>query len=149
MEVYRITLAKYAQQLIAPGTEARWNSRGYFVIYTAGSRALACLENLVHRDSEGLKNLFKVIVINIPHEIKITEIPETGLLEDWTKSNNLYQTRQIGNTWLSSLASCVLKVPSAIIKGEFNFLINPSHPAFSKIRISGLEEFEFYSRLKQ
>ena len=148
MEVYRITLAKYAQQLIASGTEARWNSRGYFVIYTAGSRALACLENLVHRDSEGLKNLFKVIVINIPDEVEITEIPETDLLENWTKSNNLYKTRQAGNTWLNLHTSCVLKVPSAVIKGEFNFLINPAHPVFSKIKIKALEEFEFDSRLK-
>ena len=148
MEVYRITLAKYAQQLIAPGTEARWNSRGYFVIYTAGSRALACLENLVHRDSEGLKNLFKVIVINIPDEVEITAIEETTMPTDWTKSNKLYQTRQIGNTWLSSLNSCVLKVPSAVIKGEFNFLINPAHPSFLKIQIKAIEEFEFDSRLK-
>ena len=148
MEVYRITLAKYAGQLIAPGTEARWNSRGYFVIYTAGSRALACLENLVHRDSEGLKSIFKVIVINIPDEVEITTITETGLPENWTKSNKLHHTRQIGNTWLSSQTSCVLKVPSAVIKGEFNFLINPAHPSFSKIKIKALEEFEFDSRLK-
>ena len=148
MEVYRITLAKYAQQLIAPGTEARWNSRGYFVIYTAGSRALACLENLVHRDSEGLKNLFNVIVINIPDEVEITEIFETDLPSNWTKSNNLHQTRQIGNTWLRSQISCVFKVPSAVIKGEFNFIINPVHPSFSKIKIKALEKFEFDSRLK-
>lgn len=148
MEVYRITLGKYAQELIAPGTEARWNSRGYFVIYTAGSRALACLENLVHTDCEGLKNLFKIIVIKIPDDVKITEIQETDLLENWTKSNNLHETRQIGNTWLSLYTSCVLKVPSAIIRGEFNFLINPAHVQFSKIKIKALEQFEFDSRLK-
>ena len=148
MTVYRITLEKYAHQLMAPGTEARWNSRGYFVIYSAGSRALACLENLVHRDSEGLKNLFRVIVIDIPEGIKIAEILEADLPDDWTKSNNLYKTRQLGNTWLSSLSSCVLKVPSAIIKGEFNYLINPAHSHFASIEIKVIEEFKFDSRLK-
>ena len=148
MIVYRITLAKYAYELIAPGTEARWNSRGYFVIYSAGSRALACLENLVHRDSEGLKNLFKVIVIDIPDNIKITEIQETKLPADWTKMNNLYATRQAGNDWLRALDSCVFKVPSAIIKGEFNYLINPAHADFASIKIKTIEEFEFDSRLK-
>lgn len=148
MIVYRITLAKYADKLISPGTEARWNSRGYFVIYSAGSRALACLENLVHRDSEGLKNLFKVIVINIPDVINITEIQESELLINWTKMNNLFATRQVGNDWLRSLSSCVLKVPSAIIKGEFNYLINPAHADFASIRIITIEEFEFDSRLK-
>lgn len=148
MIVYRITLAKYAKKLIAPGTEARWNSRGYFVIYSAGSRALACLENLVHRDSEGLKNLFKVIVIDIPDGIKISEMQEAKLPFDWTKMNNLYATRQVGNDWLRSLNSCVLKVPSAIIKGEFNYLINPAHADFTSIKIKAIEEFEFDSRLK-
>ena len=148
MIVYRITLAKYSHELIAPGTEARWNSRGYFVIYSAGSRALACLENLVHRDSEGLKSLFKIIVIDIPDDIKIAEIQETKLPTEWTKTNNLYATRQAGNDWLRSLNSCVLKVPSAIIKGEFNYLINPAHADFASIEIKVIEEFEFDSRLK-
>ena len=148
MLVYRITLEKYCHQLFAPGTEGRWNSRGYFIIYTAGSRALACLENLVHRDSEGLKSLFKVIVIDIPAQVEITALPVEELHKNWTMAENLFRTRQIGNNWLSSLTSCVIKVPSAIIPGEFNFLINPAHRDFAKISIKNLEEFEFDSRLK-
>ena len=49
MEIYRICLAKYASELVASGNPGRWNLRGQLVIYAAGSRALACLENVVHR----------------------------------------------------------------------------------------------------
>ena len=148
MLVYRITLAQFANQLTAPGTEGRWNSKGKHVIYTAGSRALACLENLVHRDSEGLKNLFKVIAIDIPSKVSIIEIQDHDLPISWTKAENFYITRKIGNNWLLSLSSCILKVLSAIIINENNFLINPYHPDFTKISVKEIEPFEFDSRMK-
>ena len=58
MLVYRITKTMYADRLVASGGAARWNSRGQFVIYTAATRALACLENVVHRSGEGLTAIF-------------------------------------------------------------------------------------------
>lgn len=148
MEVYRITLSKYADTLIAPGTEGRWNSRGRYVIYTAGSKSLACLENLVHRDSEGLKSNFSVLIIRIPEQLKIATIQEKDLPGDWTKMKMAHHTRKIGNEWLQSLKTPILKVPSAIISGENNYLINPAHPHFEKIGIVGKHVFEFDSRLK-
>ena len=68
MEVYRICLAEYAKGLFASGARGRWNVKGSFVIYTAGSRALACLENVVHRSGEGLQSIFKVLVIHVPDD---------------------------------------------------------------------------------
>jgi RES domain-containing protein len=54
MEVYRISLARWTTALTASGNAARWNSKGKFVIYTASSAALACLENVVYRSGEGM-----------------------------------------------------------------------------------------------
>ena len=68
MRVYRITLARFSTNLYASGFVARWNSEGTFVIYTAGSRSLACLENLVHRSGEGLDAGFRVPSAIIPQE---------------------------------------------------------------------------------
>ena len=62
MLVYRIVLEKYAS-LYASGVEGRWNSSGAKVLYTASSRALACLENVVHRSGEGLNDLFRTLVM--------------------------------------------------------------------------------------
>ncbi|MBS1495715.1 MAG: RES family NAD+ phosphorylase [Bacteroidetes bacterium] len=148
MFVYRIALEKYTHQLLSPGTEARWNSKGNFVIYTAASRALACLENIVHRDSEGLKALFKVMIIDIPDSVSIQEINVKNLPVDFPNTSTLHITRQMGNNWLYAQKTAVLKVPSAIIKGESNYLLNPAHSQFKKIKIKALEDFEFDNRLK-
>ena len=64
MNVFRITLAKYAQ-LFASGREGRWFSEGNYAIYTSENRALACLENAVHRDSINLKQLYKEIAKSV------------------------------------------------------------------------------------
>ena len=148
MEVFRITLTEYSKKLKAPGTEGRWNSRGNFVVYTAASRSLACLENLVHRDSSGLRHLFSVLTINIPAGIKIKNIYERDLPEGWTTAGKIAVTRKLGNDWLSAGKTAILKVPSAIITGEFNYLLNPAHLDFNKIRITGIQPFNFDQRLK-
>lgn len=59
MLVYRIALVKFSDSLKASGRAARWNSNDIDVIYTASSRALACLENVVHRNQLGLSSNFK------------------------------------------------------------------------------------------
>jgi len=41
----------------------------------------------------------------------------------------------------------LVHVPSAVIKHEFNILINPSHPDMSHVTISHVEEFTFDERL--
>ncbi len=147
MEVYRITLAEYAASLVAPGSQGRWNSYGNKVIYTAATRSLACLENLVHRDGEGLKELFKVIVIALPDNISIKELTIDSLPKGWTDYMKQTHTRRMGDNWLQSFDTCVLKVPSAIVQSEYNYLMNPAHPDFKNIRISATEDFMFDSRL--
>ena len=73
MLVYRIVLERYAT-LFASGVEGRWNSAGAKVLYTAASRALACLENVVHRSGEGLNENFKTLVIDLPSTERIEKI---------------------------------------------------------------------------
>jgi len=51
MEVFRLSRAKYADQLSGYGAAlkgARWNSRGVEMIYAAENRSLAMAEVLVH-----------------------------------------------------------------------------------------------------
>ena len=71
MITYRIILEKRAGHLTASGRAARWNSNGHFMLYTASTRALACLENMVHRRSIGQDELFRVTMIEIPDDLKI------------------------------------------------------------------------------
>ncbi len=148
MEVYRICLEEYSRDLFASGYRARWNTKGNFVIYTAGSRALACLENVVHRSGEGLNKIFRVVVINIPDDILIETINLEDLPDRWfeTKSYSLCQV--LGNAWYQSKSSAVLRVPSSIIQNEHNYILNTRHPDFNRIKIVRWEPFEFDPRIK-
>jgi RES domain-containing protein len=137
MLVYRISMQQYANKLTASGYAARWNPKGFFVLYTAQSRALACLENLVHRSGEGDNKLFKTLIINIPSTLKIQTIDAKKLKKGWEKAENYGYCQKIGLDWLSEAKAPILKVPSSIIKNEFNFIVNTHHPHFKKIILEG------------
>jgi RES domain-containing protein len=149
MLVYRITTKELSASLNASGNPARWNSKDNYVIYTSSSRALACLENIVHRSGEGLNKIFKVVIIEIPGAVKIKKLQINKLKPLWFEFKNYRISQAIGDLWLTKLQSCVLQVPSAIIREESNYLINPAHPEFSSIKILKVEDFEIDVRLKK
>ena len=149
MEIYRICLAKYASELVASGNPGRWNLRGQLVIYAAGSRALACLENVVHRSGEGLNSLFKVIRINVPDALLIEELTLDQMPSDWQLPRHYARCQPLGTAWYQRQTATVLRVPSSIIAHEHNYVLNTRHPDFGQIRIVGREDFEFDSRIKQ
>ena len=148
MEVYRICLAKWANELVASGNPARWNARGQFVIYTASSRALACLENLVHRSGEGLSLRFKIMVIQVPDHLPIDIIAPESLPSDWRNFLQYPVCQELGAAWLQSQSSVILQVPSAIVPQEKNYLLNPAHPDFNQVVLHAIEDFWFDPRLK-
>lgn len=148
MEVFRICLKKYTASLNASGNPARWNSKGKFVIYSAQSRSLACLENLVHRKGLGLSVPFSIVTIHVPNSTSIEEINIPSLPTDWHLFRNYHLCQSIGEKWINGGTSCVLKVPSSIINEESNYLINPLHPEFASIKLAGKKEFVFDERLK-
>ncbi|MGN6530973.1 MAG: RES family NAD+ phosphorylase [Ginsengibacter sp.] len=148
MIVYRISLAEYSKKLIASGNPARWNSKDTKIIYTAESKALACLENVVHRNSKGLQRNFRQMNIEIPDEIQIEEIKITGLKTDWKELIRISYTQSIGDKWIKVGKTAVSKVPSAIVPGDSNFLLNPAHKDFKKIKLLKTLPFEFGSRIK-
>jgi RES domain-containing protein len=146
MTVYRIAKEEYSTALKASGYAARWNNKGSFVIYTAESRSLACLENLVHRSGEGNDSLYKVMVIEVPDNLEIDVINVKKLKPGWQKIENYTYCRNMAADWLSAGDMAILKVPSVLVKNEFNFILNPNHPDFKKIKLTGAEDFIFDPR---
>ena len=141
MFVYRISALS---KLVASGNTSRWNSKGKYVIYSSSNRALACLENIVHRSGEGLNIKFKILTIEIPDSIKKNEIKK--FQSGWI--NNYQIIQKIGDSWLDKNHTCILRVPSAIIREEHNILINPNHEDFNLVKLVKIEDFEFDSRLR-
>jgi RES domain-containing protein len=148
VEVYRICLAKYAGELFASGIRGRWNLKGSFVIYTAGSRALACLENVVHRSGEGLTNNFRTIVIDIPDDLLIETISVDDFPASWQETKSYPACQPLGHAGYQKHSSAVLSVPSSIIPEEFNYILNTRHPDFLRIKIKATEDFFFDPRIK-
>ena len=79
-------------------------------------------------------------------EIRIEDLTKTAA--DWYTVENYLITQRMSDDWLKSGNSVVLKVPSAIIQNEFNYLLNVNHPDFSKIEIVNISRFTFDPRLK-
>src|SRR5476651_2203469 len=148
MLVYRIATHKRAQSLTASGRAARWNPNDVEMIYTASSRSLACLENVVHRSRAELNLIFSIMAIDCPKSIKIKKINRDDLPGNWAEYNEIYHTQNIGKQWITNRQTAILQVPSSIIDGETNYLLNPNHPDFKLISIMKTEPFRFDKRIK-
>jgi RES domain-containing protein len=152
LNVYRISQTKYAHDRKGSGIDGRWNSLGQYIIYTGGSLALSCLEKLAHTPGTSLySGDFSVAILHIPDTLPVFEITIarlTKLNANWYKVINYPVTQFLGDTWLRKMETAVLKVPSAIIDLEYNYLLNPAHPDFEKIKISSINKFTFDPRLK-
>jgi RES domain-containing protein len=152
MNFFRIGQTKFANDRKGSGVDGRWNSRGQYLIYTGGSLALSCLEKLAHTSGTSLyAGDFSATIYMAPDKLKIKEISLDKLIKhnvDWNKVINYPYTQSIGDQWLLNLETAVLKVPSAIIDLEYNYLLNPAHPDFEKVRILSIKPFSFDSRLK-
>lgn len=152
MRVFRLSRRKYAKELNGRGaakSENRWNSKGVEMIYTAESRALAMAEVAVHLTLATLPGDYVMIEIEIPDSVKIKELKISELSDNWNINPPGTETQNIGNEFIDSKKECVLKVPSAIVKGDFNFLINPHHKDLKKIKIIKISDFPFDKRIFQ
>ena len=127
---------------------ARWNYGKQKVLYTSESRALACVENIAHRSMTGLSGLFKTQVIMIPDHLKIKIIDENNLPPGWLKPEQYPFCQEVGASWFVSAKSPVLRVPSALIPKEHNYILHMNHPDFKLIKLLDIEEFNFDPRLK-
>ena len=125
----------------------RWNSRGIGMVYTSGSRALSLLEAYVHLPSGTIPDNYVMMRIDIPDTLSRNTIGIDTLPADWTRDRGILKTRAIGDRFIASHSACVLQVPSAIVPGDYNYLINPDHPDFDKVNILSVDDFPFDERM--
>lgn len=123
----------------------RWHSIGTPVVYTADSRALAALEVLGHVIAEAPveRLLFEC---HIPRDL-IYEPKENDLPQDWFMEPPLEPSRRFGDAWVHSERSAVLCLPTIHVPVEKNYLLNPQHPDFPRIRVLPARPFRFHKRL--
>ena len=152
MVVFRIERDKYLSNTLSGigasmSNAFRWNSLYTRLVYSAESRALAMLEVSVHLDfTEDLPRDRYCVEIEIPDHIDIQEVSLEDLPKDWNAKPPGKATQAIGDDFVLLSAAAVLKVPSAIISQEYNYLINPHHPAAQKIKVIKATQLDFDSR---
>ena len=124
----------------------RWNSRGTAVIYVSEHESLAALELLVHLTP--LPPHDRYLSFRLEWDKKLTEhFPVKSLPPHWNAEPPDFRTMQVGDDWVRSGKSVALAVPSVLSASEVNFLLNPKHPDFKKIKISQPVVYRFDSRL--
>ena len=116
------------------------------MVYTAESQSLAALEMLVHLDSPDLLQKYVLIGVDIDDEL-VSQLDPSRLPRNWRDDPPPAQVRAMGDEWIVSGTSVVLRVPSALVPGENNFLLNPGHRDFARLRIGKPLSFRFDPRL--
>lgn len=124
----------------------RWNSPGRRAVYLGGSLALASMELLVHLRVPEVLRTYRKLRVRIPEGV-IASVDECGLPDGWAKPGLHPATQEIGDQWLASQESAVLLVPSAVVAGEVNYVLDPIHPGFAEVEAGGIEDYRFDSRI--
>ena len=124
----------------------RWNSRGRAAVYASSRLSLAALELLVHTDVPLVPPDLVAFEIEIPDTLEIESVALADLPKDWRLPGHP-GCRAIGDTWLAEERTAVLRVPSAVVPEESNYIINPGHRGAKSIHVVGRRKFAFDSRL--
>ena len=150
MRVYRLTLPRYVDDAFsgegARRVGGRWTLPGRPVVHTSASVALAVLETLVHTGVRSMPSQ-RVIAVDVPDTLPVTTVDVATLPDHWRRTPPSRALRDIGEAWLDADRSVILRVPSAIVPIEFNYLLNPRHPACGRLGIHEPESFEIDKRL--
>ena len=147
---WRITKRKHVKTAFS-GSGARkyggrWNSPGTAIMSTAETQSLAVLEMLVHLDGPELLQRYVLIGVEIDESL-VRKIEPSKLPRNWRADPAPLGPRRIGDEWVESEASAVLQVPSTLVPGESNFLLNPAHADFGKLVVGDAIGFDFDPRL--
>lgn len=149
LQTWRICPATYAADMFGGKGglyfPARWHNKGRLIVYVAESRALAALEILANTQDRAALHTRPWIIARAELPVSVIETP-ARLPDDWRAQPPPASARAFGDAWLASRRSPALRVPSAVILGEFNYLLNPLHPDFAGLTFGPPESFHFDPR---
>jgi RES domain-containing protein len=114
----------------------RWHSAGTRVIYAAEHVSLAALETLIHA-SNGRISQRQLTEILIPDDVAV----------ETTEWREMPDSQRFGDAWVKAARTPVLRVPSIVVNQlESNFVVNPKHEVFGRVRRGTSRAFVFDER---
>lgn len=150
LRAYRIVKARHAASAFSgdgamrfPG---RWNGLGSPVVYASAHVSLAILEMLVHADRASLITGYVFFEVQFDERL-VHAVAAKSLPTSWRDSPAPDSLARLGDEWRRSNRSTVLRVPSAVVPMEHNYVLNPAHPEFSSLRISSPFDLDVDGRL--
>lgn len=123
----------------------RWNEAGVAMVYTATSLALAAMEMFVHLDPSMAPDDLVSVEIAAPDDLAVEEVGLSALPKRWRATE--VETAAMGTAWVRSGRTALLRVPSAVIEGEWNVLLNPAHVEFARVKVVATRAFCFDERM--
>lgn len=151
IQVWRVCARQHARRAFA-GEGARlyggrWNLPGVAMVYTAATLSLAALELFINLDPDNPPPDLVSIEATILDDIPIESVSIDQLPSRWRDYPGPDRLQEMGAAWLEGARTAVLSVPSAVIPGERNLLLNPAHPRFSRIQFGRPRPFGFDPRM--
>jgi RES domain-containing protein len=148
--VYRLLRAPYSKKPFdgegAYRFGGRWSSPGVRLAYSAEHLSLAMVEYFVHIDPDDPPKDLVVAAADIPNSVSRRTIAAKNLPVNWRATPAPPELAAMGDAFALDCFAAVLIVPSALAPAESNWLINPRHPHFARIRIHLPEPFQYDPR---
>jgi RES domain-containing protein len=148
--VYRILRKPFAKKPFdGEGTflfGGRWSSAGIRLAYTAEHLSLAMIEYFVHVDPDDPPRDLVIASADVPDSVSRRAISRKQLPADWRRTPAPPELARIGDHFVHSGQTAILVVPSALSPEESNWLINPRHREFARIRLCKPEAFQYDAR---
>jgi RES domain-containing protein len=119
------------------------------IIYASQTRALACLETVVHLNAGGLPLNRYLVELTLPDALwaNAQRTTASSLPVGWDAEPAGRDSIRFGDNWIAAGSSALLVVPSVIVPEEFNVLINPAHAGSSLITAVKVRKWLYDARL--
>lgn len=125
----------------------RWNRPGSRIVYASGSLSLAALEYFVHLDADLAPDDLVSLRLEIPRDLALEALRARNLPADWRSYPAPLAVQALGTEWAALGETAILAVPSVVIPEEWNYLLNPAHADFSRVRAGARAPFSFDPRM--
>lgn len=125
----------------------RWSSPGTRLSYASEHQSLAMLEYFVHLEASDAPPDLVLASADIPDDLSRQQIEVGTLPANWRETPAPAELARLGDEFVLTGKDCILIVPSALVPNENNWLVNPLHEEFQKIKIRQTEPLTYDSRL--
>jgi RES domain-containing protein len=133
----------------AASSGGRWNRPKTAMVYASRTRALACLETVVHLGGARPLPLNRYLVeILVPIAVWQARAVWPSIPVGWDAEPAGKVSLDLGTDWAAAGATALAEVPSVIVPEEHSILINPQHPDAALLTAKKIRKWTYDMRLK-